>query len=104
MNQAAHALAAILIACSVLLLGQTLPSVPSTISYQGRLADDSFIEVPDGQCEMSFLVFSAASGGTLLWFETQPDVEIIGGGIRPSGAPSSPSPSPCSRARTPGSR
>jgi len=63
----------------ILLLGQTQPSVPPSIAYQGRITDIDFPIVADGEYEFSFLIFDAASSGNLLWSETQPGVLVANG-------------------------
>ncbi len=68
-----------LVVASVLLLGQTQSSVPPTIYYQGRIADDYVSPVEDGEFEFYFLIFDAVSGGDLLWSESQPGVAVSGG-------------------------
>jgi DNA-binding beta-propeller fold protein YncE len=72
-------LSTILVALIALpLLAQTLPSVPSTITYQGRITDVDFT-VPDGDYEMTFLIYDNSPGGNLLWQETQPGVAVSNG-------------------------
>jgi len=47
-----------------------LLSMPTVISYQGRLADPGTGQPkPDGNYNMRFRIYDAASGGTLLWAE-----------------------------------
>jgi len=46
------------------------PSVPTVISYQGRLADPGTGQpVADGSYNMQFAIYDAAAAGTLLWQE-----------------------------------
>ena len=46
------------------------PAVPSVMSYQGVLSDpDTGVPVPDGNYNMSFIIFDAAAAGTALWEE-----------------------------------
>lgn len=46
------------------------PAVPSIMSYQGLLSDpDTGQPVADGTYNMSFSIFDAAAGGTVLWEE-----------------------------------
>jgi hypothetical protein len=75
-------LTASLCVISSLILGQTTPSVPSTIAYQGRITDIDFPLGADGELEMTFLIFDALTGGNLLWSETQPGVAVAGGMYR----------------------
>src|SRR3990172_3405714 len=69
----------VMVLVSTALLGQTVPSVPATITYQGRITDALFPLGNDGEYEMSFLIFDALTGGNLLWSETQPGVVVAGG-------------------------
>jgi hypothetical protein len=47
-------------------------SVPTTMTYQGRLTDNSPQQVPvDGTVEMTFSIWDADTGGSLLWSEPQ---------------------------------
>jgi hypothetical protein len=46
-------------------------AAPGKINYQGRLADATGAAKPDGQYNMKFRIYSAASGGTLLWSEVR---------------------------------
>ena len=45
--------------------------VPGQISYQGVLADDTGLPVPDDSYTMTFAIYATASGGSPLWSETQ---------------------------------
>jgi len=58
-----------------------MPSVPATIAYQGKITDAAFSVVPNGEYEFTFLIFDAASGGNLLWSETQPGATVEGGHV-----------------------
>jgi hypothetical protein len=53
--------------------------VPKTISYQGVLVDAGGSAVPDGNYSMTFTLYDAESGGTVLWTETQPTVAVSKG-------------------------
>ncbi len=57
-------------------------SVPAMMSYQGKLADTSGQPVADGTYNMRFYIYSADTGGTLLWQEpsagTRP-IQVSGG-------------------------
>jgi hypothetical protein len=46
-------------------------AAPGKINYQGRLADATGAAKPDGQYNMKFRIYDAASGGTLLWSEVR---------------------------------
>jgi hypothetical protein len=52
---------------------------PSTMSYQGRLTDGAGNNVPDGPYAVTFKLYDAATGGALLWTETQAAVTVTGG-------------------------
>ncbi|HUT52935.1 MAG TPA: penicillin-insensitive murein endopeptidase [bacterium] len=69
----------IILLISTILLGQTVPSVPAAITYQGRITDAVFPLGADGEYEMTFLIFDALTGGNLLWSETQPGVVVAAG-------------------------
>jgi hypothetical protein len=45
--------------------------IPQTISYQGILTDASGTAVPDGNYELTFKLYDAATGGMELWSEEQ---------------------------------
>ena len=78
----AFAFSALAVFATTEAFGQTSPSVPATISYQGRIEDAAFPEGADGEHEFSFLIFDAATGGKLLWSETQPGVTVEDGRYR----------------------
>jgi hypothetical protein len=44
-------------------------AAPGKINYQGRLTDASGAAKPDGQYNMKFRIYDAATSGTLLWSE-----------------------------------
>jgi hypothetical protein len=45
--------------------------IPRTLSYQGILSDTLGTPKPDGMYAITFRLYDAPSGGTLLWVETQ---------------------------------
>ncbi len=51
-------------------------AVPRQISYQGHLTDSVSGEPLDGTFNFHFSLYDADIGGTLLWSETQPDVDV----------------------------
>jgi hypothetical protein len=63
--------------------GKTALTVPTLLSYQGRLTDPATsAPVPDGTYAVSFAIYDAASGGTLLWSESYTgadEVPVTGG-------------------------
>jgi trimeric autotransporter adhesin len=46
-------------------------SVPTTINYQGLLKDAAGAVVPDGDYNLTFKIYNAASGETAIWTETK---------------------------------
>jgi hypothetical protein len=52
--------------------------VPQTMSYQGVLTDGAGTPVTDGNYDLTFKLYSVASGGTEFWSETQ-TVAVSGG-------------------------
>ena len=48
-----------------------LGAIPRTISYQGVLTDNVGVIVPNGYYSITFRLYDASSGGSLLWEETQ---------------------------------
>lgn len=44
-------------------------AAPSNINFQGRLTDPDGTAVPNGWYKMTFRIYSAGTGGTLLWSE-----------------------------------
>lgn len=62
---------------SLLLFGNAVHAAPGKINYQGRLADATGAAKPDGQYNMKFRIYSAASGGTLLWSEVRETTDRV---------------------------
>ncbi len=54
-------------------------SASRVIPFQGLLTDLSDSPVTIGSCDLVLSLYDAASGGTLLWTETQPAVAVSGG-------------------------
>ncbi len=52
---------------------------PSLISFQGFLSDSNGDPVADGSYLMNFAIYDAASGGALIWAESQSSVPVSGG-------------------------
>jgi hypothetical protein len=44
-------------------------SIPYMVNFQGRLTDTTGVAMPDGQYNVKFRLYDAASGGTVLWSE-----------------------------------
>ena len=53
-------------------LCQAADKVPALINYQGKLLDNSGSIVPNGNYQLEFRVWSAASSGSLIWGRTYP--------------------------------
>lgn len=69
----------IAVVCLLLLVSTVASSdVPQTMSYQGVLRDGSGNVVPDGSYAVTFKVYDADAGGTVLWMETQ-TLSVTGG-------------------------
>ncbi len=51
----------------------------ATLSVQGTIQKSTGVAVDDGDYAITFRLYDQASGGTLIWSETQDPVEIIGG-------------------------
>jgi hypothetical protein len=54
-------------------------AVPQTMSYQGVLEESTGIPVPDGTYSLVFRIYDVPAGGSSLWTETQPGVQVVGG-------------------------
>jgi hypothetical protein len=56
---------------TLIVTSSNVSAAPGKINYQGRLTDATGAAKPDGQYNMKFRIYDAASGGTLLWSETR---------------------------------
>jgi microcystin-dependent protein len=54
-------------------------TVPPIISYQGKLMQPSGAPVPDDVYSIQFAIYDAPTGGTPLWSETNPSVQVKSG-------------------------
>ncbi len=52
--------------------------IPQTMNYQGKLTDSDGVAI-EGETEIIFRIYDVASGGTALWTETHPAVEVYNG-------------------------
>ncbi len=52
-------------------LGTEAISIPQMLSYQGKLTDTTGIPVPNGNYSVAFRLYTAPSGGSPFWNETQ---------------------------------
>lgn len=59
--------------------GAAVASVPPIINYQGKLLQPSGAPVPDSTYQMQFAIYDVPTGGTALWSETNPSVQVKGG-------------------------
>lgn len=64
----------------VVLVGQPLAQaeVPSLIRYQGQAVDTNGVPL-EGPYTLKFRLYSAVTGGTIVWEETQPNVPLAKG-------------------------
>jgi hypothetical protein len=46
-------------------------TIPQMLSYQGKLTDTLGVPVPDGNYQLTFRLYTAASGGSAFWTEPQ---------------------------------
>jgi len=58
--------------------GPGLSDTPNLISYQGRLTNPSGSPL-DGSYSLTFRIYNAAAGGSVLWDETHSSVPVVGG-------------------------
>ncbi|RKZ27903.1 hypothetical protein DRQ36_11180, partial [bacterium] len=62
----------------ILVVSASLIAIPEQINYQGKLTDDSGVAI-DSVCEITFSIYDAETGGSLLWTETHPSVDVSHG-------------------------
>ena len=67
----AVALVSIMLACFAFLATSQVSAAPTTMNFQGRLADASGNTVANGTYNMQFRLFTVASGGSATWTETR---------------------------------
>ena len=63
----------------IILTAASHANVPGEINYQGYLTDDLGDPVADGNYQMRFIIYDAATGGTDLWHETHTTVMVVNG-------------------------
>jgi hypothetical protein len=63
----------------IIALSALTAEIPSMINYQGILTNDNGTVVNDGNYNLSFSIYDAASGGSALWSETHSGVEVTQG-------------------------
>src|SRR5260370_620489 len=71
--------AGFLFVLSVASFGAAHAAVPSTMSYQGLLTDNTGTALPDGSYSLTFRIYNVATSGTALWTETKPAVSLSRG-------------------------
>ncbi len=71
--------ALIVLAVSCLLVGTALADIPQMVGYQGMVTDNSGNPVPDGTYTMRFRIYTAVTGGTLLWDSNNQSVTLANG-------------------------
>jgi len=59
--------------------GQANAQIDPTLSIQGILKRSNGVAVEDGAYNITFKLYTAQAGGTALWTETQPGVEVSSG-------------------------
>lgn len=70
------ALSVILILCMAIACSA---AVPALINYQGRLMQPSGTAVVDGLYSLQFTIYDMPVGGTSIWTESIPSVQVKGG-------------------------
>ena len=69
----------IAVLAAVLVSTVALAEIPQVIGYQGRVTDNSGVPVSDGTYTMRFRIYTALTGGTLLWDSNSQSVALAGG-------------------------
>jgi len=67
-----------LLICLYLSSNTLAQGIPQTINYQGILKDAAGVVVPNGDYSLTFKLYDAESGGTVLWNETK-TINVVGG-------------------------
>ena len=73
-----HGISALLLV-QFFLMGSAIADIPQVISYQGKVTDTGGMPVADGTYTMQFRIYDDPSGGTLLWDDTHPSVQVTDG-------------------------
>lgn len=69
----------LLLLCFFLLNQQSATAQTARLGIQGILKKANGNAVDDGTYSLRFRLYEQAEGGTHIWQETQPDVEVVGG-------------------------
>ena len=67
------------VALALLFAGEAAADVPQLLSYQGVLTDGSGTAVSDGSYSITFRLYTAPAGGSHIWEENSPDVQVAKG-------------------------
>ncbi len=70
---------AIAVLAAVLVSSVALAEIPQVVGYQGRITDNSGVPVDDGTYTMRFRIYTAATGGALLWDSSNQSVTLDDG-------------------------
>lgn len=54
-------------------------TVPSLLSFQGRITDSLGVPLPDGLYSIEFSIYDNIAGGQVVWSETQSDLQVKSG-------------------------
>jgi len=76
-----HKFLRVILICGVIVVcGYPLAvgDIPHLVNYQGRLTDNGGNPL-DGSYDLTFKIYNAATGGTLLWSEVRPSVPVSNG-------------------------
>jgi hypothetical protein len=71
--------ALIAVVVGLVLAGGVLADIPQMVGYQGMVTDNSGNPVADGTYTMRFRIYTAVTGGTLLWDSNNQSVTLAGG-------------------------
>jgi hypothetical protein len=71
--------ALVVVVAVLLLAGSVLADIPQMVGYQGMVTDNSGNPVADGTYTMRFRIYTAVTGGTLLWDSNNQSVTLAGG-------------------------
>ncbi|MFQ5454379.1 MAG: hypothetical protein ACE5D6_09370, partial [Candidatus Zixiibacteriota bacterium] len=63
----------------LLIVTMVMATAPQLVNYQGQLTDGTGNPVADGTYSIMFTIYDAASGGNVIWTETQSSVVVTGG-------------------------
>src|SRR5436853_4552249 len=67
---------------AIVLLGATITAtaqIPGQISYQGELADNTGVPLPNGSHSLTFRLYPDVTGGSPVWSEAHATVPVVRG-------------------------